>query len=256
MPIVQLEDVGKRFGQGPAVLARIALEAERGEFVSLIGPSGCGKSTLLRLIAGLTTPTTGTIFVDGRPPASARGEIFFVFQDAHLLPWRRVAANVELPLMLRGDPRARRRERVRDMLELVGLEAAADKFPWQLSGGMKMRVSIARALSVAPRILLLDEPFGALDEMTRDRLNEDLLAIRERDPFTAFFVTHSVAEAVFLSNRVVVLAANPGRVSATIEVPFAYPRTAELRETPAFLAKLAETTRALRAVLPREEPHP
>ena len=255
-PIVRLERVGKRFGQGPPVLAEINLEAERGEFVSFIGPSGCGKSTLLRLIAGLTGPTSGGIFVDGLTPVSAREEVFFVFQDANLLPWRRVATNVELPLMLRGDPRPRRRQRVREMLELVGLESAAEKYPWQLSGGMKMRVSIARALSVAPRILLLDEPFGALDEMTRDRLNEDLLAIRGRDPFTAFFVTHSVAEAVFLSSRVIVLAANPGRVAAAIDVPFAYPRTAELRETPEFLEKLAETTRALRAVLPKGEPAP
>jgi NitT/TauT family transport system ATP-binding protein len=253
-PIVRLESVGKRFGQGPPVLAEIDVRAERGEFVSFIGPSGCGKSTLLRLIAGLTAPTSGTVAVEGVRPESARGEVFFIFQDANLLPWRRVAANVELPLMLRGDPRPSRRLRVREMLELVGLDTAAEKFPWQLSGGMKMRVSIARALSVAPRILLLDEPFGALDEMTRDRLNEDLLAIRQRDPFTAFFVTHSVAEAVFLSSRVIVLSANPGRVAAMIDVPFAYPRTAVMRETPEFLEKLAETSRALRAVLPREEP--
>ena len=253
-PIVQLEGIGKHFGHGPAVLAEIDLEVERGEFVSFIGPSGCGKSTLLRLIAGLTAPTRGTILIEGGTPDSAREDIFFIFQDANLLPWRRVAANVELPLMLRGDPRASRRKRVRQMLELVGLETAADKFPWQLSGGMKMRVSIARALSVAPRLLLLDEPFGALDEMTRDRLNEDLLAIRQHDPFTAFFVTHSVTEAVFLSSRVIVLAASPGRVAAVIDVPFGYPRAAELRETPEFLKKLAETTHALRAVLPREEP--
>jgi NitT/TauT family transport system ATP-binding protein len=136
------------------------------------------------------------------------------------------------------------------MLELVGLTGAEEKYPWQLSGGMKMRVSIARALSVAPRILLLDEPFGALDEMTRDGLNEDLLAIRQRDPFTAFFVTHSVAEAVFLSNRIVVLSANPGRMADVIDVPFAYPRSAELRETPEFLQLLAKTSHALRSVQP------
>jgi NitT/TauT family transport system ATP-binding protein len=176
--------------------------------------------------------------------------MFFVFQDANLLPWRRVAENVELPLFLRGDPPAQRQQRSREMLEVVGLGAAADKHPWQLSGGMRMRVSIARALSVAPRILLLDEPFGALDEMTRDQLNEDLLRIRARDPFTAFFVTHSVAEAVYLSTRVVVLSANPGRVAETIEVPFGYPRPAELRETPEFLKLLAGTSRALRAVRP------
>ncbi len=247
-PIVQLKATGKRFGAGPPVLEAINLEVERGEFISLIGPSGCGKSTLLRLIAGLTPPTAGEIIVDGMTPANAREEVFFVFQDSNLLPWRRVAANVELPLMLRRDLTLKRRERVKAMLELVGLGDAAEKYPWQLSGGMKMRVSIARALSVAPHILLLDEPFGALDEMTRDHLNEDLLGIRARDPFTAFFVTHSVAEAVFLSTRVVVLSANPGRVHRVITVPFPYPRPPELRETPEFLQLLAETSRELRAV--------
>ena len=227
----------------------MSLAVEPGEFVSFIGPSGCGKSTLLRLIAGLTPPSAGEIAVAGAPAGGAENEAFLVFQDANLLPWRRVAANVELPLMLRGDPGPGRRARAREMLDLVGLRDGAEKFPWQLSGGMKMRVSIARALSVAPRILLLDEPFGALDEMTRDRLNEDLLAIRQRDPFTAFFVTHSVAEAVFLSTRVVVLAANPGRIAGEIAVPFPYPRPPELREAPEFLRLLAVTSRALRAVL-------
>ena len=253
---MRLERVGKRFGAGPPVLDDIELTVSPGEFVSLIGPSGCGKSTLLRLIAGLSPATQGEITVDGRGPEAARGAMFFVFQDANLLPWRRVAANVELPLMLRGDgreapqgagPRDARTGRPR---------RSRGQVSWQLSGGMKMRVSIARALSVAPRILLLDEPFGALDEMARDRLNEDLLTIRQRDPFTAFFVTHSVAEAVFLSSRVVVLSANPGRVAGTITVPFPYPRPAELRESPEFLGLLAETTHCLRAVLPEGSPVP
>jgi NitT/TauT family transport system ATP-binding protein len=249
-PIVRLAHLGKRFGGGPLVLDDVDLSVHRDEFVSVIGPSGCGKSTLLRLIAGLTPASSGEIAVDGLPPQSAREGVFIVFQDANLLPWRRVADNVELPMMLRGDLRAGRRERVRKMLELVGLTDAADKFPWQLSGGMKMRVSIARALSLAPRILLLDEPFGTLDEMTRDRLNEDLLAIRQRDPFTAFFVTHSVAEAVFLSTKIVILSGTPGHIVEVIEVPFAYPRAADLRETPEFLRLLADTSHALRAVLP------
>jgi NitT/TauT family transport system ATP-binding protein len=236
----------KRFGTGPLVLAGIELTIARGEFVSFIGPSGCGKSTLLRLLAGLTDASAGELVINGTNPVQAREKMFFVFQDANLLPWRRVRENVELPLLLRGDSVASRQERVRQMLELVGLAAAAGQFPWQLSGGMKMRASIARALSVAPEILLLDEPFGALDEMTRNQLNEDLLAIRQRDPFTGFFVTHSVPEAVFLSTRVVVLAANPGRIADVIEVPFAYPRTAELRETPEFLQLLAATALALR----------
>ena len=248
--LVRLDRVGKSFGNGPPVLAGIDLAAAAGDFVAFLGPSGCGKSTLLRLIAGLTPATAGAIEVAGRPPEQARGESFLVFQDPNLLPWRRVAANVELPLELRGEARAGRRERVRQMLDLVGLHDAADRFPWQLSGGMRMRVSIARALSVAPRLLLLDEPFGALDEITRDRLNEDLLAIRQHDPFTAFFVTHSVAEAVFLSNRIVVLAPNPGRIAAEIPVPFPYPRLPELREAPSYLAVLADVAKALRAVLP------
>jgi NitT/TauT family transport system ATP-binding protein len=248
--IVRLAGLGKRFGDGPPVLEGIDLEADRSDFVSFIGPSGCGKSTLLRLIAGLTPHSSGEIAVDGKDPGSARDGVFLVFQEANLLPWRRVAANVELPLMLRGDPPAGRRRRVGEMLDLVGLSGTEGKYPWQLSGGMRMRVSIARALSVAPRILLLDEPFGALDEMTRHRLNEDLLDIRERDPFTAFFVTHSVAEAVFLSNRIVVLSTNPGRIADIIEVPFAYPRRADLRETQEFLQLLARTSHSLRSVLP------
>jgi NitT/TauT family transport system ATP-binding protein len=247
-PVVKLDHVGKRFGTGALVLDGISLSVDRGEFISFIGPSGCGKSTLLRLIAGLTETSAGSIMVEGMTPANARELMFFVFQDANLMPWRRVAENVELPLLLRGDALVKRQERVARMLEIVGLSAAATKYPWQLSGGMKMRVSIARALSVAPDILLLDEPFGALDEMTRDKLNEDLLAIRERDPFTGFFVTHSVTEAVYLSSRIVVLSANPGRVSTVIDVPFAYPRPPELRETPEFLQLLATTARALRAV--------
>jgi len=247
-PIVRIDQIGKRFGPGPLVLDGINLAVDRGEFISFIGPSGCGKSTLLRLIAGLTEASTGSVMVDGMTPVNAREEMFFVFQDANLLPWRRVAANVELPLLLRGDAAYRREARVQQMLRIVGLETAAEKYPWQLSGGMKMRVSIARALSVAPAILLLDEPFGALDEMTRDQLNEDLLKIRQRDAFTAFFVTHSVTEAVFLSTRIVVLSANPGRIAGVIPVPFAYPRIAELRETPEFLRLLAETSHALRAV--------
>ena len=247
-PVVKVSVLRKRFGSGPLVLDGLDLEVARGEFVSLIGPSGCGKSTLLRLIARLTPASEGSITVEGLTPEQARKQMFFVFQDAKLIPWRRVAENVELPLLLRGDSTEKRHERVARMLEVVGLSAAATKYPWQLSGGMKMRVSIARALSVTPKILLLDEPFGALDEMTRDKLNEDLLAIRARDPFTAFFVTHSVTEAVFLSTRIVVLSANPGRIAQTIDVPFTYPRVAELRETPEFLKLLGATTHALRAV--------
>lgn len=246
-PLIQIQKLVKRYGAA-TILDGIDLSIGHGEFVSFIGPSGCGKSTLLRLVAGLTPITEGGIVVDGMTPENAREECFFVFQEANLLPWRTAAANVELPLMLRGDITTTRRERARCMLELVGLGAAGHKYPWQLSGGMKMRVSIARALSVAPKILLLDEPFGALDEMTRDQLNEDLLRLRETDPFTALFVTHSVTEAVFLSTRIVVLSANPGRTHRIIDVPFAYPRPPELRESAEFLRLLAATAQELRAV--------
>lgn len=244
-PLLVLDAVGKRFGPA-AALDGIGLRVDEGEFVSFIGPSGCGKSTLLRLIAGLAQPSSGRVLVEGRTPAETRRDMFFVFQDACLLPWRRVAENVELPLELRGAPGAERRSRAADMLELVDLTSAARKYPWQLSGGMKMRVSLARALSVAPRILLLDEPFGSLDEITRDRLNEDLLALREKAPFTGFFVTHSVAEAVFLSTRVVVLSPAPGRIATVLEIPLPYPRRPELREEPAFLELLARAGHALR----------
>lgn len=248
IPLVRFGGLSKRYGDGPLVLEDIDMEVRRGEFVSLIGPSGCGKSTLLKLIAGLSSVTSGDLVVDGMTPENAREEVFFVFQEANLLPWLRVQHNVELPMRLRGEARDRRSSKARKMIDLVGLDHAIRRFPWQLSGGMKMRVSIARALTMSPRILLLDEPFGALDEMTRDRLNEDLLRIRETDMFTAFFVTHSVAEAVFLSSRVVVLSANPGRIAEVIDIPFAYPRTAALREDPQYLELLAHTTHALRSV--------
>lgn len=247
-PIVSIQNLSKRFGKGPLVLDDISLEVKKGDFISLIGPSGCGKSTILKTLCGLIPMTSGSVTVDGMLPVDARDLSFFVFQEANLLPWLRVQSNVELPLKINGVAKDRRKGRSDKMIELVGLAAAARKFPWQLSGGMKMRVSIARALSVSPSILLLDEPFGALDEMTRDRLNEDLLEIRENDPFTAFFVTHSVAEAVFLSTKIIVLSANPGRIAEVIEIPFDFPRTADLRETPKYLDLLAKTTRALRAV--------
>jgi len=248
-PFVHFNHVSKRYGKGPLILDDLDLQVNEGDFVSLIGPSGCGKSTLLKLLAGLSPITEGELLVDAMEPKDAREELFYIFQEANLLPWLRVLQNVELPLKIRGDAKDRRRERARHMVELVGLKHASRHFPWQLSGGMRMRVSIARALSMKPKILLLDEPFGALDEMTRDRLNEDLLLIREQDPFTAFFVTHSVAEAVFLSNRIVVLSANPGRIADIIEVPFDYPRKAELRESSSYLEVLAKATHALRSVI-------
>jgi NitT/TauT family transport system ATP-binding protein len=184
-------------------------------------------------------------------PRQARDRQAFIFQDATLLPWLTAQLNVELPLRLRGTPAAERGTKARQMLALVGLAKVSGYYPRQLSGGMKMRVSIARALTLAPQLLLLDEPFGALDEMTRNRLNEELLALRTQSPFTAMFVTHSVSEAVFLSNRIVVMAANPGRFHGEVKVDFPYPRESQLRERPEFQARVNEVSRLLHEV---EEP--
>lgn len=247
IPMVKLTNTFKRFGD-TTVLEDINFEADKGEFISLVGPSGCGKSTLLKIIAGLYAASEGEVIVDGMNPKNAREEMAFIFQEANLLPWKRVQQNTELPLKLRGVSKERRIETAQKMLELVDLSHALDRFPWQLSGGMRMRVSIARALTLAPRVLLLDEPFGALDEMTRDNLNEDLLRIHARDQWTAFFVTHSAAEAVFLSNKVVVLSANPGRISQVIEIDLPTVRTAELREDTAYLNYVAKVSHAIRTV--------
>jgi len=247
-PLIELSDVTKRYGQGPVVLDRVSLTAQPGDFVSLIGPSGCGKSTLLRLIAGLNPISAGSITVDRHTPEQAAAELAFVFQEPTLLPWLTVGKNIALPQQLRGVPSATIAATTQKVLDLVRLDSRARAYPRQLSGGQKMRVSIARALSLSPKILLLDEPFGALDEMTREHLNEELLAIREHQAWAAFFVTHSVAEAVFLSNRIVVMAASPGRVHAEIPVPFAYPRTAQTRLSREYHDLVAEVSRVLRTV--------
>ncbi len=252
-PIVELKGVDKRYGDGPLILDNISFTAERGDFITLIGPSGCGKSTVLKLISGLNPITGGTIVVDGLEPSKAVEKLAFVFQEPTLLPWLTVSRNVEVPLQLHGMPAAERAEIAKRSLSLVRLADRADYYPRQLSGGQKMRVSIARALGGSPRILLLDEPFGALDEMTRDHLNEELLAIRQQSAWTAFFVTHSVAEAVFLSNRILVLSANPGRLHSEVRVDFPYPRTAETRESPAFQKLVADVSKILRSV---ENLHP
>lgn len=244
-PIVRFQAVNKRFGDGPLVLDRISFDVAPGDFVGIIGPSGCGKSTLLRLVAALSPVTSGGLRVEGASPKTAREHPAFVFQEATLLPWLTARANVELPLRLRGAPAGESRCKAAELLDLVRLGHAARLYPRQLSGGMKMRVSIARALALAPRILLLDEPFGSLDEMTRNHLNEELLDWREKAPFTALFVTHSVAEAVFLSNRILVMAANPGRVHAEVRVDFPQARGIGLRERPEYFTKVAEVSRLL-----------
>ncbi len=243
---VAIDHVGKHFPGGREVLADVTLSASPGDLVALIGASGCGKTTLLRLLAGLTPPSAGAVTLDGIIPAEARERLAFIFQEPTLLPWLTTQRNVELPLRLRGEAPAARQARALELLRMVGLENATEQFPRQLSGGMKMRVSLARALTQQPGLLLLDEPFAALDELTRNRLNEDLLRLREQSPFTAFFVTHSVAEAVFLSNRIIVLAANPGRVAAEIAVPFPYPRRRELRENLEYQKLVAHATAMLR----------
>jgi NitT/TauT family transport system ATP-binding protein len=247
--MIEFSGLTKRYGPAQTVLDSLSLAISKGEFVSLIGPSGCGKSTVLKLISGLALPTAGTIAVDGMTPKNAREIISFLFQDATLLPWRTVRQNVGLGLELEGVVEARRREKISMLLDLVGLREMANAYPRELSGGMKMRVSIARALATNPRLLLMDEPFAALDEMSRDRLNEELLRLREEQKWTAMFVTHSVAEAVFLSTRIVVLAPNPGRVHVILPIDLPWPRTAALRDTPEFEARVMQVSHALRGVL-------
>src|ERR1700755_2714774 len=223
----------KRFARGQVqALEDIDLEIEPGEFVSLIGPSGCGKSTLLRIIGDLIQPTAGTATVNGKPARQARidRDYGIVFQDAVLYDWRTVSNTTALPLELARWDRRRRTDKVKEMLDLVELTGFEDHYPWQLSGGMQQRVSIARALSFDPALLLMDEPFGALDEMTRERLNMELLRIWEKAGSTVIFVTHSIPEAVFLSTRVVVMSPRPGRISKMIPIDLPQPRTAATRE--------------------------
>ena len=247
--MVELAGAGKTFANGRTVLSPLALQIQKGEFVTLIGASGCGKSTLLKLISGLTAPSVGTVLVDGLTPANAREMVSFIFQDPTLLPWRTVLQNVCLGLELEGVGRERRRKSAETLLELVGLDSVADAYPRELSGGMRMRVSIARAMATNPRLLLMDEPFAALDEMTRDRLNEELLRLRAEQKWTAVFVTHSVSEAVFLSTRIVVLAPNPGRIHATFFIEPDIPRTAALRTAPEFDLMVGQVSRSLREAL-------
>ncbi len=237
-PLVIARGVGKQFTGGVRALADVDLTVERGQFTAIVGPSGCGKSTFLRLVAGLDEHTAGDLTVDGDAPIHARRrrrDLAYVFQDATLLPWRSVRRNVGLPLEIRQQ---RDEARIDEVLATVGLSEFADALPAQLSGGMRMRVSIARALVTQPGLLLLDEPFGALDEITRQRLNEELLRLWERDRWTGIFITHNVYEAAFLADRVLVMSARPGRIVADVAIPFQHPRDADLRHQPDF-AELA-----------------
>jgi NitT/TauT family transport system ATP-binding protein len=240
-PSIRFDEVSVIFRDGTQALDSLSLRVRVGEFVSLVGPSGCGKSTLLRLVAGFERPTSGRVITKGEA-------LGFVFQDATLLPWRTVLDNVALPAQLSGVAPEARRERARDALRRVGLAGFENHRPAELSGGMRMRASIARALTLQPKMFLFDEPFGALDEITRERLNEELLSLFEADPFAALFVTHSVPESVFLSSRVVVMSARPGRIVADVEVPFPFPRPPELRYTSEFAEIAGHISAALRKV--------
>jgi len=235
-PLVTVQNVHKKYGNGTVALQAVNLEVMQGDFISLVGPSGCGKSTLLRIVAGLGDASSGMVTVGGAGPTSpqAKGFTSFVFQEATLLPWRMLRGNVELPLELSGIPKGEWNRTVDEALEMVGLGGFANAYPRELSGGMRMRVSIARALVTKPKLLLMDEPFGALDEITRQKLNGDLLELRERIGATVIFVTHNVFEAVFLSSRIAVMSARPGRISEEILIDQPHPRENTFRGSPEF----------------------
>jgi len=247
-PLVRLSDVSKVYANGTVALAGVTFAVRGGEFVSLVGPSGCGKSTILRIVAGLGAPSGGGVQVEGLPPAQARRRhqnMAYVFQDATLLPWSTVRGNVELPLKLRGVGRAERQGIAREALDTVGLDQVMNMYPRELSGGMRMRVSIARALAAKPTLLLMDEPFGALDEMTRQRLNDELLRICALAGWTVLFVTHNVVEAVFLSTRVIVMSNRPGRIIADVPIELRGTRTRDLRTAPEFNAHVGHVSHLL-----------
>ena len=249
-PLLQLSGIAKTFASGTAALADLDLTIDSGEFVSLLGPSGCGKSTLLKLIAGLAAPSSGTIgWSDPDGGGAGKPTLGIVFQDPTLLPWRTVAENVHLPLLLSGVSRRAARERIAEALDQVGLHGSSDAYPRQLSGGMKMRVSIARALVTAPKLLVMDEPFAALDEISRCKLNDELLELCAARGLTVVFVTHSVYESVFLSSRIVVLSSRPGRIAAEIPIPADYPRSEEFRTSAFYNEQCRVVSAALRRAM-------
>ena len=245
-PLVSLHNVHKYYGRRNLVLSDINMDVYQGEFIGLIGPSGCGKTTLLKLIAGLSPASAGNMRVMGGIPERARGHMAYIFQDATLLPWLTVVRNIQMGLRLRGFKNADCIKTAGQMMELVELSKVADYYPRQLSGGMKMRVSIARALVLSPQIMLLDEPFGALDAMSRNRLNEELLRIRAQEAWTAFFVTHSVAEAVFLADRILIMSHLPGHILHEVKVDLPHPRTSQTRESAKFQRLAVKVTSLLR----------
>ena len=251
-PAIEARDLSLTFetGDGPVhALKDVTLSIGKGDFVSFIGPSGCGKTTFLRCVAALEEPTGGTLTVNSMSPDEARRAraYGYVFQAAGLYPWRTIAGNVRLPLEIMGFSRAEMEERIERVLDLVDLQGFGRKYPWQLSGGMQQRASIARALAFDADILLMDEPFGALDEIVRDRLNEELLSLWARTGKTIGFVTHSIPEAVYLSTRIVVMSPRPGRITDVIESPLPRERPLEIRDTPEFIAIAHRVREGLRA---------
>ncbi len=251
-PVIRATNLSLTFGTGDGpvhALRDVSLDIARSEFVSFIGPSGCGKTTFLRCVAALEAPTEGALTVNGMTPDEARRSraYGYVFQAAGLYPWRTIAGNVKLPLEIMGFSRAERDERVRKVLSLVDLDGFAAKFPWQLSGGMQQRASIARALAFDADILLMDEPFGALDEIVRDRLNEELLKLWARTRKTTLFVTHSIPEAVYLSTRIVVMSPRPGRIVDVIDSPLPKERPLEIRDSKEFIEIAHRVREGLRA---------
>lgn len=254
MSAVEITNISKAFNLGSSnqvdALTDINLSIVSGEFVSLIGPSGCGKSTLLRLIANLIEPTSGELVVNGKSAKQARldQDYGMAFQQSGLFEWRTVAKNIELPLELKGWDKTKRQARATEMLELVKLSDFANHFPWQLSGGMQQRVAIARALAVHPSLLLMDEPFGALDEMTREHMQSELLSICRTSGTTVVFVTHSIPEAVYLSNRVVVMSPRPGRVTQIVDVGIEGERNDATRDNAVFFKGITAVREALRGV--------
>ncbi len=250
--ILRMREVDKTFTGNVLALRRMSMEVRQGDFISLLGPSGCGKSTALRLIAGLMRPTIGRIEWDGGASAEDLG---VVFQEPTLMPWATVEKNVWLPFRLRGKSFAASRDQIHEALALVGLTGFEARYPRELSGGMKMRVSIARALVTNPRLILMDEPFAALDEITRQKLNDDLLALKAQTNATVIFVTHSVFESVFLSDRILVMAARPGRVIREIAVQERYPRGIDWRTSPDYARIARETSDTLHGALAPGEVH-
>ena len=237
--LLDFRDVAMTFPDGTVALSDIDLTVDRGEFVTVVGPSGCGKSTLLRIASGLETASNGTVELD-------TSRIGYVFQDATLLPWRSVRSNVELLGELHGTPRTQRAAKAKEAIDLVGLTGFEKYLPRALSGGMRMRTSLARSLTLDPEIFLFDEPFGSLDEITRERLNDEIITLFTERQFAALFITHSVSEAVYLSTRVVVMSGRPGRIVDTFEVPFEMPRDPEIRFTGEFAHLVGEVSHALR----------